>query len=115
MDEVIFHIRRTYNPYWTEITNTKNHPRQLKSRMDIAMQDTPVVLVNGPRQSGKTTLVKEHSQSLAYYTLDDDNLLNALKQDHSPHRRTNPHSKSNKSNTRPIVSLIKSSKLMGLV
>lgn len=49
--------------------------------MDIAMQDTPVVLVNGPRQSGKTTLVKEYSPSLSYYTLDDDNILNAVKQD----------------------------------
>ena len=49
--------------------------------MDIAMQDTPVVLVNGPRQSGKTTLVKEYSPSLPYYTLDDDNILNAVKQD----------------------------------
>jgi len=49
--------------------------------MEIAMQDTPVVLVNGPRQSGKTTLVKEYSPSLPYYTLDDDNILNAVKQD----------------------------------
>lgn len=49
--------------------------------MEIAMQDTPVVLINGPRQSGKTTLVKEYSPSLPYYTLDDDNILNAVKQD----------------------------------
>lgn len=49
--------------------------------MEIAMQDTPVVLINGPRQSGKTTLVKEYSPSLPYYTLDDDNVLNAVKQD----------------------------------
>ncbi|HFC9144334.1 TPA: hypothetical protein ACGG3O_002968 [Legionella pneumophila] len=39
-------------------TKTNKFPRQLKSRMEIAMQDTPVVLINGPRQSGKTTLVK---------------------------------------------------------
>ena len=45
------------------------------------MKDTPVVLINGPRQSGKTTLVKEYSPSLSYYTLDDDNILNAAKQD----------------------------------
>lgn len=45
------------------------------------MKDTPVVLINGPRQSGKTTLVKEYSPSLPYYTLDDDNILNAVKQD----------------------------------
>jgi predicted AAA+ superfamily ATPase len=62
-------------------TNTNNFPRQLKSQIDIAMQDTPVVLINGPRQSGKTTLVKEYSPSLPYYTLDDENILNAVKQD----------------------------------
>lgn len=61
--------------------NVNNFPRQLKKRMEIAMQDTPVVLINGPRQSGKTTLVKEYSPSLPYYTLDDDNVLNAVKQD----------------------------------
>ncbi len=55
--------------------------RQLKGRMDIAMKDTPVVLINGPRQSGKTTLVKQCALSLSYYTLDDDNTLNAAKQD----------------------------------
>jgi predicted AAA+ superfamily ATPase len=49
--------------------------------MEVAMKDTPVVLINGPRQSGKTTLVKEYSPSLPYYTLDDDNILNAAKQD----------------------------------
>lgn len=56
-------------------------PRQLKERMNIAMADTPVVLINGPRQSGKTTLVKQYSPSLPYYTLDDDNILNVAKQD----------------------------------
>lgn len=64
------------------MNTTKNDfPRQLKSRMDVAMKDTPVVLINGPRQSGKTTLVKQYSPSLPYYTLDDDNMLNAAKQD----------------------------------
>jgi len=61
--------------------NTNNFPRQLKNRMEIAMKDTPVVLVIGPRQSGKITLVKEYSPPLPYYTLDDDNILNAVKQD----------------------------------
>lgn len=58
-----------------------NYPRHLKHRMEIAMQDAPVVLINGPRQSGKTTLVREYSPSLPYYTLDDDNTFNAAKQD----------------------------------
>lgn len=56
-------------------------PRALAKCIDVAMEDTPVVLVNGPRQSGKTTLVKHYAQSLPYYTLDDDNLLNAVRQD----------------------------------
>lgn len=62
------------------MTNS-NFPRALVKRIDVAMQDTPVVLINGPRQSGKTTLVQHYTQSLPYYTLDDDNLLNAVRQD----------------------------------
>lgn len=58
-----------------------NFQREVKSRMEVAMKDTPVVLINGPRQSGKTTLVKEYKPSMPYYTLDDDNILNAVKQD----------------------------------
>lgn len=60
---------------------TNNFPRQLKSRMNTSMQDTPVVLIDGPRQSGKTTLVKEYLPALPYYTLDDENLFNAAKYD----------------------------------
>ncbi len=55
--------------------------RELSERINIAMNDTPVVLINGPRQSGKTTLAQQYSQSLVYYTLDDDTLLNAVQQD----------------------------------
>ncbi len=56
-------------------------PRELEKRIKVAMADTPVVLINGPRQSGKTTLVRQYDPSLPYYTLDDDNLLNAAQQD----------------------------------
>lgn len=49
--------------------------------MNEAMTDTPVVLINGPRQSGKTTLAKQYTPTLPYYTLDDDNTLNAVQQD----------------------------------
>lgn len=61
--------------------NTKQFARKLTHHIEVAMQDTPVVLINGPRQSGKTTLAKEYAPSLPYYTLDDDNILNAAKQD----------------------------------
>lgn len=56
-------------------------PRHLTKRIDAAMKDTPVILVNGPRQSGKTTLVREYSSSLSYFSLDDDNILNAVLHD----------------------------------
>jgi len=37
-------------------------PRQIKTRLLEALQDTPVVLLAGPRQAGKTTLVKQRSK-----------------------------------------------------
>lgn len=61
----------------------KELPRALFEQIDIAMKDTPVVLINGPRQAGKTTLVRQYAPTLPYYTLDDENTLNAVKYD--PH------------------------------
>jgi uncharacterized protein len=96
LDAYKIHNRRIYIPFWTVLESIldeliilgnplnaikKDFTRQLKKRMNVAMHDTPVVLINGPRQSGKTTLVKQYSPSLPYYTLDDDNILNAAKQD----------------------------------
>ncbi len=57
----------------------KKIPRFLKPNIEVALKDTPVVLINGPRQSGKTTLAKEFN--LPYYSLDDDNLLAAAQTD----------------------------------
>ena len=56
-------------------------PRHLSSALATALLDTPVVLVNGPRQSGKTTLVQSVRGSLPYYTLDDATVLSAAKSD----------------------------------
>lgn len=61
------------------------HPRHIAPLLADALSDTPVVLINGARQSGKSTLV----QSLAdpakgarqYLTLDDAVVLNAVKSD----------------------------------
>ncbi len=55
--------------------------RELGKKIQVAMTDTPVILINGPRQSGKTTLVQHYRDSMSYYTLDDDNILNAALQD----------------------------------
>lgn len=58
------------------------YPRQIGSRIEEAMQDTPVVLVAGPRQAGKTTLVRQISgQGARYLTLDDELTLMSARED----------------------------------
>lgn len=56
--------------------------RRIESRIAEAMADTPVVLLAGPRQAGKTTLVRQVAQGrLRYLTLDDDLTLLSAQQD----------------------------------
>ncbi|WP_281645825.1 ATP-binding protein [Parendozoicomonas sp. Alg238-R29] len=53
-------------------------PRAIQSALKECLADTPVVVITGPRQSGKTTLAKEMLKNLEggiYHTLDDDNIL----------------------------------------
>lgn len=58
------------------------YPRLAEKRIDEAMADTPAVLVVGPRQAGKTTLVRQMAgESLRYLTLDDDLTLLAARED----------------------------------
>lgn len=57
-------------------------PRFCADRVRAALEDTPVVMVTGPRQSGKTTLVRtfaDHNRN--YSTLDDDTVLAAARGD----------------------------------
>ena len=63
-------------------TGTSHFPRFAASQVETALQDSPVVLVSGPRQSGKTTLVRGFAgETMRYLTLDDDVLLAAARQD----------------------------------
>jgi predicted AAA+ superfamily ATPase len=55
--------------------------RHLAQRVQTSLQDTPAVLINGPRQCGKTTLAQQFVGPMAYLTLDDPNLLAAARQD----------------------------------
>lgn len=64
------------------------HPRHLAPLLADALLDTPVVLINGARQSGKSTLAQAVNSlpnaKLAprrYLTLDDSAVLNAAKTD----------------------------------
>jgi predicted AAA+ superfamily ATPase len=72
--------------------------RHLTARVRVSLQDTPAVLVNGPRQCGKTTLVKQFAQGgarqnskdpvlqdtsegMTYLTLDDPAVLETARID----------------------------------
>lgn len=55
--------------------------RHLAPALRESLLDTPAVLVNGPRQCGKTTLVKQFAKDMPYFTLDDPNLLAAVMHD----------------------------------
>lgn len=50
------------------------YPRFLLPRLTEALADTPVVLIHGPRQSGKTTLARQvgDAAGYAYISFDDD-------------------------------------------
>ncbi len=50
------------------------YPRFLRQRVEEALADSPVVLIHGPRQCGKTTLARQvgDETGFAYFTFDDD-------------------------------------------
>ena len=58
------------------------YPRLIEATVAEALTDTPVVLIAGPRQAGKTTLVRQMAdQGLRYLTLDDELTQLAAKED----------------------------------
>lgn len=65
------------------MTTASLYPRLIQNRMTEALADTPVVLLAGPRQVGKTTLVRQQAvaRGMRYLTLDDDVTLLSARQD----------------------------------
>lgn len=63
--------------------STSLYPRRIEPRIAEALQDTPVVLLAGPRQAGKTTLVRQiaEQEGLRYLTLDDALTLLSARED----------------------------------
>jgi predicted AAA+ superfamily ATPase len=58
------------------------YKRFVQGRVKEALTDTPVVLIVGPRRSGKTTLARSMSDTgTAYVTLDDQTALDAAQTD----------------------------------
>jgi predicted AAA+ superfamily ATPase len=59
------------------------HSRLAEPRLAEALGDSPVVLVHGPRQSGKTTLARRVGDTLGYvyFPLDDPAILGAAASD----------------------------------
>jgi hypothetical protein len=58
------------------------YPRLIETRIAEALADTPVVLLAGPRQAGKTTLVRQMATPrMRYLTMDDDLALLSAKAD----------------------------------
>lgn len=73
---------------WLNINhyNACMHPRHITPLVADALSDTPVVLINGARQSGKSTLVQSLTKvtdvrARRYLTLDDTAILHAAKSD----------------------------------
>lgn len=65
------------------MTDTSHHPRLVQSRLREALADSPVVLLHGPRQCGKTTLAQALGADggRRYLTLDDPATLLAVQGD----------------------------------
>lgn len=65
------------------------YPRHIAAQLNAALQDTPVVVINGARQTGKSTLAQAMIDGTAaqaasprrYLTLDDAAVLSAAKSD----------------------------------
>ncbi len=59
------------------------HPRYLGERVHEALEDSPAVLIHGPRQCGKTTLARltGDEKGYDYFTFDDPGLVAAATED----------------------------------
>ena len=65
-----------------DVTDHALFPRFSAELVATALKDTPVVMVTGPRQCGKTTLVRDLvAGNREFITMDDDTVLAAARSD----------------------------------
>lgn len=57
------------------------YARKIRQHLLAALNDSPVVLVNGARQTGKSTLIQDLGRDATYYTFDDPAVLAAVQAD----------------------------------
>jgi predicted AAA+ superfamily ATPase len=85
------------NPPWygglsTSEWTVRVYPRYIQKKFLASVNVAPVVLLNGARQTGKSTLVKTLLEKThQHYTLDDSSILNAVKQDPVAFLKSHPH------------------------
>ncbi|MEJ2110479.1 MAG: AAA family ATPase, partial [Acidobacteriota bacterium] len=65
------------------MNTNKLYPRFASKRLKEALADTPIVLIHGPRQCGKTTLARTFAEPLeyTYFSFDDPVLSSAVESD----------------------------------
>ncbi len=72
--------KSTFN--WSRNISAEMYSRFAKTRIQSSLTDTRVVLISGPRQSGKTTLAKDvASDDIPFLTLDDATVLQSALND----------------------------------
>jgi|ERR1700733_10366992 uncharacterized protein len=76
-------------------------PRHLAARIERALGVSRVVNIVGPRQAGKTTIVKDLLATARYMTLDDDGMRAALEAD--PYGQLQLISEQARKSGRPVV------------
>ena len=76
-------------------------PRHLARRIEDALKISRVVNIVGPRQAGKTTLVKDLLDTARYLTLDDDRVRGSLETD--PYGQLELISEQAQKSSRPVV------------
>lgn len=76
----------------TTVSEILRYPRYLRERLIAGLQDAPVVLIHGPRQSGKTTLALSLGMESGYdyLSFDDVETLQAAERDPTGFVRTLP-------------------------